>query len=74
LAAAVPVTSTATIPVSAAIPVAAATVPVPIAVTAIPATVPVPMAALIGQGRTDQIMEGIDRGEGCACKAQRDEA
>jgi hypothetical protein len=33
----------------------------------------VSMAALICEGRADQMMEGIDRGEGGACNAQRHE-
>jgi hypothetical protein len=32
------------------------------------------MAALIGKGRTDQMMDDIDRGEGGACKSQGHEA
>jgi hypothetical protein len=32
------------------------------------------MAALIGEGRADQMMEDIDGGEGGACKAHGHEA
>jgi hypothetical protein len=63
-----PVTSAVAVPVPATIPITAA-VPVPVT-----SAISVPMAALIGEGRADQMMEDIDRGEAGACKAQGHEA
>ena len=90
LATTIPVTSAVAVPVPATVPVTSVTtVPTPVtSAVAVPATIPitaavpvpvtsaisVPMAALIGEGRADQMMEDIDRGEAGACKAQGHEA